>query len=247
MPNPYLMDESKIPDNWTPTDSVAVRPGQAPLAAGAAPIPNEMPQFFSGSMPPVLQHDVSFVGTEVASPRIPKTALMPLGNQANPFTNAAASSTATTITNTIINNLPAPPASGGLSARATAAISSGSIANNATATGSVSMAKTFSIIFVTVNHACRVQLYSTAAGRDTVPEPTRPISVPPTPGLADQIIADWNLTGLTGVPLTFPCQPPVLGANQDGSESTTIYWRVTNLSGSTTTITASITYLQLEA
>jgi hypothetical protein len=204
-----------------------------------------MPQFFSGSMPPTLQHDVSFVGTEVGTPRIPKYSLMPLGNQANPFTNAAAASTITTI----INNIPVvpPTPSGGLEARATASISSGVLANLASITGTVTMAKTFSIIFIVVNVASRIQLYSTAAGRDTAPEPTRPISVPPTPGLADQIIGDWNLTGLTGVPLTFPCQPPVLGANQDTTESTTIYWRITNLSGSSTTVTADITYLQLEA
>lgn len=96
--NPYLMDEGKIPSNWSPAET------GRPLGAPAAPVPHDMPQFFSGSMPPALQHDVSFVGTEVGTPRIPKYSLMPFGNQANPFTNAAAQST-------VINGggTPAPP------------------------------------------------------------------------------------------------------------------------------------------
>jgi hypothetical protein len=87
--NPYLMDEKNIPPNWSPVET----PGRAPVGAPAPPVPHDMPQFFSGSMPPALQHDVSFVGTEVGTPRIPKYSLMPFGNQANPFTNAAAAST----------------------------------------------------------------------------------------------------------------------------------------------------------
>src|SRR5271166_450794 len=86
--NPYLMDEKNVPANWEPADT--------PSAGGAAapPLPNDMPQFFSGSMPPQLQHDTSFVGTEVGTPRIPKYSLMPFGIQGNPSTNAAIASTA---------------------------------------------------------------------------------------------------------------------------------------------------------
>lgn len=98
--NPYLMDEKNIPPNWSPAET----PGRAPVGAPAPPVPHDMPQFFSGSMPPALQHDVSFVGTEVGTPRIPKYSLMPLGNQANPFTNAAAQSTSSSSGGT-----PAPP------------------------------------------------------------------------------------------------------------------------------------------
>jgi hypothetical protein len=87
-----FIDEKKVPENLTPIDVPATVPGRAPLGAPAPPIPHNMPQFFSGSMPPSLQHDVSFVGTEVGTPRIDKYSLMPFGNQANPFTNAAAQS-----------------------------------------------------------------------------------------------------------------------------------------------------------
>jgi len=95
MPNSsYLMEEKNIPANLVPA------PDTAPLGAPAPPAPNDMPQFFSGSMPPSLQHDVSFVGTEVGTPRIPKYSLMPFGNQSNPFTNAAIESTALKVVNT---------------------------------------------------------------------------------------------------------------------------------------------------
>jgi len=89
----HLMDEKNLPENLVPAEGAVVIPGRGPLGAPAPPVPHDMPQFFSGSMPPTLQHDTSFVGTEVGSPRIPKYSLMPLGNQGNPFTNAAAQST----------------------------------------------------------------------------------------------------------------------------------------------------------
>jgi len=86
--NPHLMDEKNIPANWQPVEA------PSPVGAPAPPVPHDMPQYFSGSLPPVLQHDTTFVATEMDSPRIPKTSLMPLGNQGNPFTNAATQSTA---------------------------------------------------------------------------------------------------------------------------------------------------------
>jgi hypothetical protein len=93
--NPNLIDEKSIPGNLVPAEErPPVVPGKAPLGAPAPPEPNEMPQFFSGSMPPALQHDTSFVGTEVGTPRIPKYSLMPFGIQASGFTNAGIESTA---------------------------------------------------------------------------------------------------------------------------------------------------------
>lgn len=85
--NPHLMDEKNIPSNWQPINA------SIPSGAPAPPVPHDMPTYFSGSLPPVLQHDASFVATEMGSPRIPKSSLMPFGNQSNPFTNAAAQST----------------------------------------------------------------------------------------------------------------------------------------------------------
>ncbi len=109
--NPNLIDEKDIP-NWEPIDVPAMIPGRAPLGAPAPPVPHDMPQFFSGSIAPVLQHDGHFVATEMASPRIPKTALMPLGNQANPSTNAAAQSTSKIVAQQVV--AANPPTAGGV-------------------------------------------------------------------------------------------------------------------------------------
>lgn len=98
--NPHLMDEKNIPANWQPIDA------PVPAGAPAPPVLHDMPQYFSGSLPPSLQHDASFVATEMGSPRIPKTALMPFGNQANPFTNAAAQSTATVVVRETVAAIP---------------------------------------------------------------------------------------------------------------------------------------------
>jgi hypothetical protein len=104
--NSNLINEENIPGNWEPVESNPIVPGAAPKGAPAPPVPHDMPQFFSGSMPPALQHDVAFVGTEVGTPRIPKYSLMPFGNQSSPFTNAAAQSTAIKVVETT-------PSSGG--------------------------------------------------------------------------------------------------------------------------------------
>lgn len=86
----YLMDESQVPNNWVPVTR----------DAGAKPAPParpDMPQFFSGSLPPALQHDTSFVGTKVGSSGIPQHSLMPLGVQGDPNTNAGLQSTTTRV------------------------------------------------------------------------------------------------------------------------------------------------------
>lgn len=93
--NPNLISEEQVPGNWVPVESNTIVPGQAPKSAPAPPVPNDMPPYFQGSLAPQLQHDTSFVGTEVASPRIPKYSLMPFGQQTSAFTNAASQSTTT--------------------------------------------------------------------------------------------------------------------------------------------------------
>lgn len=101
--NPHLMDEKDIPSDWKPVDA------SVPTGAPAPPVPHDMPQYFSGSLPPVMQHDVNFVATKMGSPRIPKSSLMPFGNQLNPFTNAAAQSTAKIVVTQAISAIPVVP------------------------------------------------------------------------------------------------------------------------------------------
>jgi hypothetical protein len=84
-----LIPENELPESLVPIETSPITPGLAPAGAPAPPAPHDMPQFFQGSMPPQLQHDTAFVGTEVGTPRIPKTALMPFGPQNNPSLQAA--------------------------------------------------------------------------------------------------------------------------------------------------------------
>ncbi|VVB50958.1 Uncharacterised protein [uncultured archaeon] len=100
MPNKNLISENEVPENWTPAASVSQ--AQSP---SAPPLPNAMPSLFSGSMPPALQHDKTFVGTEVGTPAIPKFSLMPFGLQGNPVTNAAVQSTVNTGATTIVKQI----------------------------------------------------------------------------------------------------------------------------------------------
>lgn len=87
MPNDqHLMDESQVPDNWVSAEVAKATPP-------APPARPDMPMFFSGSLPPNIQHDTSFVGTKTGSFRIPTHSLMPLGVQANPASNAGVQST----------------------------------------------------------------------------------------------------------------------------------------------------------
>lgn len=93
----FLMNEEEIPENWAPVDATPSAPA----------VTNRVikPKFFSGSLPPNLQHDSSFVGTEPPS-YIPKNALMPFGNQSNPFTNAAATSTSKIVAQQVVAGSP---------------------------------------------------------------------------------------------------------------------------------------------
>jgi hypothetical protein len=86
----YLMDERDA------SNLVDVEP-TSKMNPPAPPVPHAIPTFFSGSIPPQVQHDTSFVATKPGSSRIPTHALMPLGVQGNPGTNAGIQSTTTKI------------------------------------------------------------------------------------------------------------------------------------------------------
>jgi hypothetical protein len=87
MPNNNFIDnEDQLTGQWTPLKDVP----DAPKGAPALLIPHDVPQLFSGSLSPYIQHDSSFVGTQVGKTRIPSNSLMPFGPQNNPQNSAAA-------------------------------------------------------------------------------------------------------------------------------------------------------------
>ena len=209
-----------------------------PPPAAYPPAPN---QYLRAPLPPDMwQQPDAQRQFHIAA--IPQIRLSPLPDNTNPVSGAQAASQAIAVVSGITNT-----PSAGLAGATSVSFTTGTLSVNTSQTGTVNIAKTFALLNVQVSSASRMRLYSTAASRDTAPEPTRPISVAVTPGLANGIICDFNLTGLPGVPLNFPCSPVVTGANQDAAQSSTIYYSVTNLGGSPAAITGTLIFVQLEA
>lgn len=88
--NLSINEEAGLPDNWVPVDEKPIMPGQTP---GAMPAPPNQSPYFQTNLSPDFQHDTTFTGTECGSPHIPKIALMPMGIQGSPLTNAGIAST----------------------------------------------------------------------------------------------------------------------------------------------------------
>jgi hypothetical protein len=102
MPEKTIAEEAGLPPSWQPLDAPPIIPGQPapgpPYTAG--------PPLLQGSLPPLFQHDVSFVATEIKSPNVPGLSLMPLGVQGNPSSNAGIQSTSTTVIQEANNEAP---------------------------------------------------------------------------------------------------------------------------------------------
>lgn len=96
-PEQDIIQEAGLPANWQPIDVEPLIPS-APKPGATPPLPNAMPSHFVGTLNPDMQHDTMFVGTQVASPRIASTPLMPAAPSGNPQTNAAIRSTITLTT-----------------------------------------------------------------------------------------------------------------------------------------------------
>lgn len=120
---------------------------------------------------------------------------------------------------------------------------SGSLANNAAETGVMAVnCGMFGLIKIHVDRNCRVQLYSTAAFRDA--DVSRGYDVQPAVGVETGIIADFGFD--SGGNQSWVCSPALIGANVDSSPIQSIYYRITNLSGSTHTVTVDLTLVPLE-
>jgi len=116
------------------------------------------------------------------------------------------------------------------------------LANGATANGTVAMAKTCALLHVTVSQAARVRLYINSAARTA--DASRSNQTPPTPGTQHGVCVDLYLD--TGDKFTWQMSPIALVYNYDATQSTNIYYAVTNL-GSTGTITVNLTYVPMES
>jgi hypothetical protein len=127
----------------------------------------------------------------------------------------------------------------GLGSRTTASAATGSLANGATGTVSITGFKSYALLKVQTTHAAWVRIYTDATSRSN--DASRSEGTDPAAGAG--VIAEVITTGAQTVVIT----PGTIGFNNDGSPTTTIYAAVTNKSGGTATITTTLTVLQLEA
>lgn len=133
----------------------------------------------------------------------------------------------------------ATAAGGGLQSRATVTYTTASLATNATETGTVTMAIGYRLLHIATDKAARVQIYSTTAARTA--DASRPIGTDPTGnhGLMLEYVTTASV-------LAADLSPFVDAASMEGTPSTSIPIRVTNLSVSTGTVATTLTWIRTE-
>jgi hypothetical protein len=159
---------------------------------------------------------------------------MPVAASGNAAINATATAAASAVvaastpTFTLPNNVKNVTA-GGVS------IASGAISQTV-----VGMARAFTVLSVACSGPLRLRLYSTVAAQTA--DLSRPNSVPPTPGTDHGVICDLYLQTMTQW-TNWTLSPAAPGFNGNASISNQIYCSITNLSGSTASPTATISYV----
>ena len=125
---------------------------------------------------------------------------------------------------------------------AIATFTTGSLATGGVQTGTIAMAKTFGLLNVRVSQAARVRLYINAAARTA--DASRSNQTPPVPGTQHGVLIDLYLD--TGDKFVWQMSPAQIGFNWDTTQSTSIYYSVTNLGG-TGTVQVTLTYIPMES
>lgn len=123
-------------------------------------------------------------------------------------------------------------------ARTSTTITTASLADLARGSGSVALAKTLCLLSIQLDRAARIRFYATAAIRDA--DLGRSIATEPVDGCFYDAQSTGAATffGNTGAVTIF---------NGDSSATTSIYYTIDNLSGSTSTVAATLKYVPLEA
>jgi hypothetical protein len=132
-------------------------------------------------------------------------------------------------------------ASGGsLQPRTTVVGVTTSITNNGIGNTDITGFKSYALMKVGLSTAGWLRLYTDSTSRSN--DVSRSVGEDPQPGSG--VIAEVITTGISTTQIITPF---VIGGNLDNPVDTTIYAAITNLSGTTQTITANLTILQLEA
>lgn len=127
---------------------------------------------------------------------------------------------------------------GGAGNRANVSISTGSIANSATFTGNVDLAKGYAIYKVTTSTNAWVRLYSNTTTQTS--DAARSMFNDPQPGAG--VMVEVISTGSNVILVS----PAAVGWNDSTPVSNSIPVSITNLSGTSSNITVTFTYLGLE-
>ena len=132
-------------------------------------------------------------------------------------------------------------ASGGsLQNRTTVSASTTSIADNAVGLVTVTGFKSYALMKVGLSTAGWIRIYTDSASRTA--DSSRSVGEDPAAGSG--VIAEVVTTGIS---TEQKISPFTMGGNMDDPVDTTIYMAITNLSGTTQSINANLTILQLEA
>lgn len=124
--------------------------------------------------------------------------------------------------------------------RQTFSTTTSSLTNNGVAYPDITNAyKSYLLFKIQTDRASWIRVYTSSAARSA--DSSRSIDVDPLPGSG--VIAEVITTGASTQVLT----PAVIGFNDDSTPVNTIYLAVTNRSGSTGTVTVTLTALKLEA
>lgn len=123
-------------------------------------------------------------------------------------------------------------------ARATATYTTASLAVNASETGTITLAKGYTVYKIQTSAPARVRLYGTTAAQTA--DASRALGVNALPGSSPMLEVKTETGYLT---LDFA----VDGASTETTPVTTIPISITNLNGSTAAITVTVTYIALEA
>jgi hypothetical protein len=120
-------------------------------------------------------------------------------------------------------------------ARRTASITTSSLADAASATGTIELAPSYRILRVTTDKAARVRLYTSTTRRDA--DASRPMGTDP--------VGDHGLLmeQITSTDLDWDLSPVVDGYCETGLSAS---WAVTNLSGSTAPVTITLAWVPTE-
>jgi len=131
------------------------------------------------------------------------------------------------------------PTMAGLESRATATLTTGSLANGASSSTTITLGKTARILSIELDRAARVAFYATTTIRDA--DVGRAVLVDPPNGTYLEVVstgaATYYMSGTASG----------LVSNMEASPTTSIAINVYNLSGSSSTVTVTVVYLKLEA